>query len=424
MRSFSFFFILLFSLTGFSLESSDILSTQILKIYDKNILVLNRGLEDAIFKADHGKLTSDDGFIARGICIKTTLQTSHWKIYRVVRPQLVSKDTVYKLHSINQSEMPPSLVRFSKVDFSKYYNDVNDKTQNKQLELQVKRVARFDLPNNAKNTDAYKEMTESKYDSFINENFSNEVLKKDLSNSYLNIFASPLSWQSRYDQKEIHYGFNFYNIAERFQFQINSIETQRKIVDPVTENGITSKSSHHDFQFQFNRITDHFSIISFVEYDKEKIGNIYYPYDHYKVGVLGGKIHIMESEAETSLVDISYTPVFDNIQFTNPAQPNSKLLKRDGLRHYFKLRIFGRLSPHLLNRTEIVYAPFVEMGSSDYEFNDTYVHASSLFSYDLGGRFFWDYLIEYENDELRGEVYAIQSENTKQTIRFRYQFDL
>lgn len=111
--------ILIFSAKVFALESSDIMKTQILKAYGKNILVLNRGLEDAIFKKDHIKITSSEGFIARGICIKANMMTSHWKIYRVVRPELVSKDTLYDMKSINQSELPYDIKKYTNINLEK-----------------------------------------------------------------------------------------------------------------------------------------------------------------------------------------------------------------------------------------------------------------------------------------------------------------
>ena len=128
-------FILIFSAKTFALESTDSMKAQIIKVYAKNILVLNRGSEDGIFKTDHIKLSSKEGFIARGICIKQTMMTSHWKIYRVTRPELVSKDTTYTMRSINQSQIPDLYQQFLSVDFSKYLNDVNDYFEDKQQEL-------------------------------------------------------------------------------------------------------------------------------------------------------------------------------------------------------------------------------------------------------------------------------------------------
>lgn len=417
-------FLFLLSFKALALESTDVLSTQILKIYSKNILVVNRGLEDAIYKADHAKFTSDDGFIARGICLKADLQTSHWKIYRVVRPQLVSKDTVYKLSSMNQSKIPPSLLKYSKVDFSDYYNDVNSKTESKQLTLQQDRIANYDLPNEITDSYLYKKKKKSKFDNFINKNFSNQKLKEDLEDIFVELFVSPISVATRFDQKEVHYGLSFFNLGVKYQFSFNAIETQRKIIDPVSREGYQSKSTHYDSQFQFNHLTESFSLLSFIEYDREKIGATYYPYDYYQLGLLGVKLHLIENDPRSSLFDISYTPTFESITFSNPGSTSLDLFERQGVRHRFKIRMYGNLSKELSNKTEIVYAPMSEFASSNFGFEDTYVNGSTKFSYALGKSLFWDYILEYENDELRGRVYGFRSDNTIQTFRIRYLVDL
>ena len=82
--------IFIICLNAFAIESTDILNVNVIKSYDNNILVINRGLEDGIYKADHIKLTNKEGYIARAICIKASMLISHWKVYRVVRPELLS----------------------------------------------------------------------------------------------------------------------------------------------------------------------------------------------------------------------------------------------------------------------------------------------------------------------------------------------
>ena len=86
--------------------------------------------------------------------------------------------------------------------------------------------------------------------------------------------------------------------------------------------------------------------------------------------------------------------------------------------------MYGNLSKELSNKTEIVYAPMSEFASSNFGFEDTYVNGSTKFSYALGKSLFWDYILEYENDELRGRVYGFRSDNTIQTFRIRYLVDL
>lgn len=415
--------ILLCAVQTKALESSDRLSTQIIKVYEKNVLVINRGLEDAIFKADHGKLTSDDGFIARGICIKATLLTSHWKIYRVVRPQLISKDTEYTLSSINQSQIPGPLIKFSTVDFSDWYLDTNDETRKKEVELQQKRVASYDLPDGVKNTASTREMETTNFDKFVQKNFNDDLIKNDLQSFYFNFFASPLSFETRFDQKEIHYGFHLYNLGEKYRFELKSLETQSKIVDPVSRQTFASKSTHHNVRFELYKLASFLSVFSFLEYKREKIGNNYYPYDHYKVGVLALKFHLWDKNTKFDFIDLSYAPVFDNIKFTNPDK-DTDLLERDGIRHHFKLRISRSLNENLSNRTELTYSPLTELSSSNFDFEDTYVHGESTFAYKLSDKFYWDYILEYERDNLRDKVYNVTADNTIQTFRFRYEVPL
>ena len=98
---------IMLSSTTYALEFNDIINKlSVIKAYDDNYLVLNRGLEDGIIKGDHIKLTNENGYIARAICIKASMLLSHWKVYRVVNPELLSFDDYYVLKSMNQSDSP------------------------------------------------------------------------------------------------------------------------------------------------------------------------------------------------------------------------------------------------------------------------------------------------------------------------------
>lgn len=144
-------FLLLLSLVVYSssllsLDMNESMSSQILKVYPKNVFVINRGLEDGVKVDEHIKLTSTDGFIARGLCIKTSLRYSLIKIYRVVRPELVSMDTHYTLHSIKQSEIAPHIKKLKAFDFTDDYKDFSEADLDLGKNLQQKRIANYDLP--------------------------------------------------------------------------------------------------------------------------------------------------------------------------------------------------------------------------------------------------------------------------------------
>lgn len=104
-----FFLLITLSSQVYSLESTDVMEARILNAYQKNILSLNRGYEDGIEPGDHIKLTNENGFVARGVCLSRTSNSAVFKFYRIVNPELLSKESSYSLIAINQSEMPEDI---------------------------------------------------------------------------------------------------------------------------------------------------------------------------------------------------------------------------------------------------------------------------------------------------------------------------
>ncbi len=408
-----------------ALESSDSLRLKILKSYNKNILVLSRGLEDGIIVKDHIKITSEDGFIARGICLKATLLTSHWKIYRVVRPQLVSKDSIYTAYSINQSEIPSDIAALRPVDFTPYLKDYSDEDVLKGLEMQQERIAKYDLPTSVKETKNFQYNSKSGVQKLIDNTFQDRKIRRDLSKNYLNIFASPYSVQTRFDQKEVHYGAKLYNKGEKYRYELNALEAQRRIIDPVTQEGYNSKTTHYDFSFQINRATQNLSIITYLSYDRQKIGEVYYPHDRYQVGIFGLKLHLWEEDPKNNFADLSYIPVFDSLEYSNPnSQDGTGLTELVGVRHRLSLNFYNDMSDKLHNKTSIIYSPFMDIASLELENDFVNFNFSTMFSYNLGSKFFADYGVDYEQDQFRGDTYNIPPTNLTQTVRFRYEFML
>ena len=413
----------LFSFKVFSLESTDILKTKILKIYNKNILILDRGVEDSVVKGDHIRLTAPNGFIARGICVKTSLRMSHWKIYRVVRPELVSKDTKYTLKSINQSGIPDDIVKYSKVDFSKKYNDIKEKDFDKQLKMQEDRIAKYDLPESVNLTKAFKQKKDKGlFDKIVEKTLDSKQAIIDISTTYGNIFASPMSFQTRYKQNEVHYGANIYNVGQKYRYKIQAIEYKKRIYDEASGQEYNVNSSKYDFELQINRVTEDLSFISEARYHQEKLGQIYFPYSHTQVGVLGLRYHFWEENPKSNFVDISYTPVFESFEYTKADL--SGIDGRQGIRHKFLFRIYSDMSSTVHNKTILSYSPFSDLASFEPDYSDSDINISTEFSYKMSKQFFLDYKAEYLQEDFRNEVYGTRANNTIQTIKFRYEFSL
>lgn len=409
------------SLNCFALESSDSMKTQIVKVYDKNILVLNRGSEDGVFKTDHIMLTSPKGFIARGICIKHTMMTSHWKIYRATRPELVSKDTIYKMKSINQSKIPKIYQDFVTVDFSQYMNDIADHNMDKIISLQQKRLIKFDLPKYIKEN-AVKEKKSQKLDKFLTKNFDAKMLQEDMDQLYLNVHASPVSWQSRGNQVQTDYGMNLYNRGNKYGFALNANLTQAKYTDEVSGTSYKSNSSHYDFNFQVNHIFTNISMISFYSYDTETVGETSYPQGYHQIGLTGIKWHAWTKNINTDFLEVSYIPVFETISYDDPA--TNSFGERKGLRQRIQLQFNKSLSKKITIENLISVAPFYNISNGGMETSDTNAILKTLWSYKISEYLFWDFELEYTKDQLRGTTYNVSPDNTKNTFRLRYQMPI
>lgn len=412
---FTLFVLILFSIKTFALESTDKMNTQIMRMYAKNVLVLNRGIEDGVDKTDHIKITSPDGFIARGICLKSSMLSSHWKIYRVVRPELVSKDVEYKMVSINQSEIPKDIANLNKVDFSSYFNSkpMNEK---KEIELQQKRIAKYDLP---QSLDAIPR-TNSKFDKFVSKQIAKADAPKYANKTHINFFASPISWQSRLNQKESQFGAEIFNSNASILYDFLYQKKEINFVDPVTQIGYKSESNLITFDLEYYNINDHLKIVGNVSSFNQKIGETNYPIDYLQFAPIGLKYYFYNATSEEA--SISYLPSIDQISYTSPISDGVDT--RSGFRHKMNISLKSNFGERVKNHFQLEYAPFIDSKTSTTDYADTNTHISNQIAYKLSDNFYTDYIFDYQSDKLRSTLYNVSNDNTIQTIRFRYEFKI
>jgi hypothetical protein len=105
---------------------NDGFDARILKVNEENVMVLDRGIEDGVERGDHAKITNSLGFVARAIALRTGMMTSHWKVYRVVYPEKMSKDLTYQVRAINQHKVPDKYAEFKEEDMSAEFTDFNE----------------------------------------------------------------------------------------------------------------------------------------------------------------------------------------------------------------------------------------------------------------------------------------------------------
>jgi len=423
-------FILLFSflIAGLSISSpvsalitSDEMKTNILKIYDKNVLVLNRGLEDGIFKGDHIKMTNDEGFIARGICLKTSLTLSHWKIYRVVRPELVGMDSTYTLHSMNQSEIPRSLKGYREVDFSGAY-DYSEEDANKGLKLQQERLANYDLPESIVEKGGYPKKEEGpKERDFFAENFNRKNLERDFSTLQLSMFASPISWETLNQQKNMYFGFNLKNRGKKYDFALQGEQRQTKIVNRYTQEEVEKLYRRVDSTFTIKDFSDKWSYFVYGLYESEEQGDIKNPIAQVNLAPVAFYRHFQKPNEDGEEFKLGFAPMLDNRKFETL---DGDTQERNNARLGFHLYYTELLTPTTSFRADFWYSPYLDLSDQSLDTGNTRTNLKAILNRSLGESFSVEYQVQYLKDILYKRDLGVQPENIINTINFRLTTDL
>lgn len=432
------FFLLLPTIAN-ALTYNERFDVQIIKVYDKNVLVLNRGLEDGIVKNDHIKLTTPDGFIARGVCIKEGMMSSHWKIYRVVRPELVSKDTIYHLNSMNQSEIPEDIQElYTNVDFSREYKDWDEKDLNEQLRLQQKRFAEYDFPKSTEGVDLYPENHMSKAEYLLHRHFNRKKFMKDLKTLNFNVFASPYSTNTLENQKSANYGFNAKNEGEKYDITANYLDEYQKIADPVNRKSIIRARNILNAEVEIKDFDFDWGYLTYVQYDNARYGNIYTPRTHVKFAPFGMRYEITPMKG-ISYSDLSYFVFYDyrvddKLTIKEKFDPAKGGNVFDGydvdetrstrIRHGIRWRWQGKFNDYIVYSNELWYQPSMSISNWNFDFQDVDMTNTFRFSFLLNDNLYLDLENIYRYDVLMKDYYGVDPSYMANVIHFRYSFNI
>ena len=86
------------ALNSMALEIDEKLTMRILDTsVSKKTILLNRGLEDGLVVGDHAKFFITTGVVARGVVVKASPSRSIWSVYRIIKPEELSKGLVANL---------------------------------------------------------------------------------------------------------------------------------------------------------------------------------------------------------------------------------------------------------------------------------------------------------------------------------------
>lgn len=411
-----FMFITFYCIKAQAIITPELLKIRILKAYDKNILIINRGKEDHINVQDHIKITNPQGFIARGICIKSGLKISHWKIYRVVNPSLVTMDEEFILTSLNQSAIPYDLADYLTVDFSPYYNDFNDKDYMRPLARQQKRLTEYDLPLTI--TEKRSRKKENSLESVFNDdNFNLELLKNDFKQMKFDLFFSELNFETLNQNNDHFIGFEYYNMGRKYDFKLYASQLSRKLTERSTNLTYNREFNQASINFRVKRVSDTTSLETHTYAYQDIQGDIGIPRVQMLISPIGLIKHFEtdDDNKKGQRTELVFRTLFDQRQY-NPDQNSTKTNSGSRLGFEFHLqRTYSAL--HSMN-FDLYYRPRIELATQQLNFNDTLTHIAFRYEYLLNSFMALGLDLQYYKDQQIRQEFNLPDENIIQSLKF------
>lgn len=411
---------ILLSLPAFGIEAfEEIKNVKILKVLPRNIIMLNRGIEDGVSKDDHVKIINDAGdFSSRAICLKAGFETSYWQLYRIPDSGAFSYNFTYTLVGIDKKEIPSRMARV-RDELRDFKEDSKTKDPGPDPFL-----VKPDLPQRLTERDLIESTGPEKRKLYIEQAINRDQIKRDLRDYRLSFYASPFTKQSINEGESLRYGVRGGNIASKYRLITQFEQQQSKLKDPVSKESVSTRSSTGQAQFVIHRITPGMSSLSLINYNSTRFSRLATPKSHWQVGVIGVTWHIFESKTWEYL-DLSYIPLYDNRKTEVLAQNGSvETIDKSGLRHGFRLGFKSRINERVAFENTLWVKPFQELSSWELQGDDLNLSNDLKLIFSLTDNLFFDYNLVYQKDKLWAKLSDLPENNTINSINLRYDFDL
>lgn len=392
---------------------------RILRVLPKNIIMVDRGLEDGLSRNDHVKFShAAEGYSSRGICLKSTASTSFWKLYRIPTSSVFSKDLSYTITGIADREIPYE----------------NAKIRDEEVEIPEVRKPRDpgpdpflikrDLPQRLTERDLLDAAGPREEKLFIERTLVRDQLAQDLSDYRFSVYASPFTKQSINDGESLRYGFRGGNFGSRYRLNTQFEQQQNKLRDPQNDKTVSTRSTTGNAQFAVYHLKPWLSSLSVVNYNSSRFSSLGTPKSHWQFGVLGFTWHVFESKT-WEYVDLSYIPLYD-VRTTDVIRTDGRESeeKESGLRHGFRLGLRTRVSEKISVENLLWYRPYQELASWKVDTDDMNLVNDLKIIFQVTEKFFFDYNFIYQRDKLWKTLSDLPENNTINALNMRYDFDL
>ena len=412
--------VLFISLSVSALSSFEQLkNVKILKVFPKNIIMVDRGIEDGLLRNDHVKFSHEaEGYSSRAICLQAKATMSYWKLYRVPNGSLFSKDLTYTIAGLADREIPyqNAKIRDEEISFADE-KPVADPGPNP---FEVKR----DLPQRLTERDLLEAAGPREEKLFIERAIMRDQLEQDLSDYRFSVYASPFTRQSINDGESLRYGFRGGNFGVRYRLITQFEQQQNKLRDPQNDKSVSTRSTTGNAQFSVYRLKPWLSSLSLVNYNSTRFSSLGTPKSHWQFGVLGFTWHILESKT-WEYVDLSYIPLYD-VRTTDVIRPDSSSTqeKKNGLRHGLRFGFRTKFNDKVSVENLLWYRPFQELATWRLDAGNMNLTNDFKVIFNVTNNFFFDYNLIFQRDRLWKTLSNLPENNTINALNMRYDFNL
>lgn len=413
----------LFSLHVQALESFERLNgVKILRILDKNIIMVNRGLEDGIAVNDHAKFSQEgEGYSARAICVRSRGDNSYWKLYRIPYSETISLDLTYTIVGMADREIPDKVATLR--DEVQEFSDPAENKPKPESKIDPFTVKR-DLPEKLTERDLIETVGPEKRKLFMEKALNQDQMRRDLQDYRVSVFASPFTRQSINEGESYRYGARAGNVASKYRLTGQFDQQQSKLKDPLTKEEVSTSSTSGQGQFVIHRLNPGVSSLSLINYNSTRFSSLATPKSHWQVGPIGFTWHMFENKT-WEYFDLSYIPLYDTrtTDILNAAGEKSED-KTSGIRHGFRLAVKTRINERVAFENLLWVRPYQDMASWGIEGDNLNLSNDLKLIFNLSGNLFFDYNFVYQYDTLWKKLSNLPSTNTINSLNLRYDFDI
>lgn len=399
--------------------NEELSNVRILDVHPDNIVVLNRGGEDGVWVGNHARLKGAEGYAARAICVKSGLLTSHWRLYRIVDNQRVSRDLTYTLVGMEDSESTKEMSRVRSSDLAERLPEFDESR------LEPKAEVKSDLPETLVRDKRYLDSLKTKQTLFLERTFDKERMKRDFRVIKGSLYASPFSVQKGPNNVQNYlYGATVANQGKRYLGQLGFDKVSLRASEEKSGQDIVNDATTVNGRFVIKDISPAWDAFSDVTWRQARYGSDYAPRSHYLIAPLGFAWR-REAGPQLKRFEIGYAPTYDarthESREQNRSYDNSD---SQGLRHALHMRLSYDVTPDFTIRNEFFYRPRQDLSALTFDLADNLAQNTFEASWRIWNRWFAAYEFRWLDDAQLRRLNRMTRVVTINSFNVRYDFEL